>query len=557
MVEDLRESLVGRVKSGLLMILGAVATVLLIACGNLAALQLVRASERSREVAIRVSLGATRSRLLRQLLTESVLIALCGGALGMAVAYAGAKALLRLSPASLPRAAEIGISWEVAAFTLAISVACGLVCGLAPAVEQMRLNLSGSMKEGERGASGGKGKQRLRQALVAGQIGASLVLLIGTGLLLKSFSRVEEVQPGFNAKNLLVVRLALPRTHYKGKEEVVNFYRALEPRVASLAGVKSVAVANVVPTDNFLATVDFSIVGRGWSANQLPEAHYRMVTAQYFRTMEIPVIAGRAFEESDTNESAPVVLINQSLARRYWPTGSPVGEHVQMDDTQDKMREVEVVGVVGDVRDFGLENDAKSEIFTPIAQVPPDTLSYLKNNMCWFVRTANEPLMAARAFREELGKVDRDVPASATQTMERYLELSVASRRFNLQMAEIFGVAALLLATIGIYGVISYLVTQQTREIGIRMALGAERGEVFSSVMRLGLGLASAGVIGGVVAALIMTRWMKTLLFGVSATDFLTYTGTIALLLMVAVGASLVPGIRATKIDPVIALRYE
>jgi putative ABC transport system permease protein len=557
MVEDLRESLVGKVKNGLLMILGAVATVLLIACGNLAALQLVRASERSREVAIRVSLGATRSRLLRQLLTESMLMALLGGAVGIAVAYAGTKALLRLSPASLPRAAEIGISWEVAAFTLAISVACGLVCGLAPAVEQMRLNLSGSMKEGERGASSGKGKQRLRQGLVAGQIGASLVLLIGTGLLLKSFSRVEEVQPGFNAKNLLVVRLALPRTHYKGKEEVVNFYRTLQPRVASLAGVKSVAVANVVPTDNFLATVDFSIVGRGWSANQLPEAHYRMVTAQYFRTMEIPVIAGRAFEESDTNESAPVVLINQSLAKRYWPTGSPVGEHLQIDDTQDKMREVEVVGVVGDVRDFGLENDAKSEIFTPIAQVPPDTLIYLKNNMYWFVRTANEPLMTAGAFREELGKVDRDVPASATQTMERYLELSVASRRFNLQMAEIFGVAALLLATIGVYGVISYLVTQQTREIGIRMALGAERGEVFASVMRLGLGLAGAGVIAGVVAALILTRWMKSLLFGVSATDVLTYAGTIGLLLVVAVGASLVPGIRATKIDPVIALRYE
>jgi putative ABC transport system permease protein len=556
-VEDLRAWLVGKVKSGLLLLFGAVTTVLLIACANLAALQLVRASERGREIAIRVSLGATRMRLVCQLLTESVLIGLLGGALGILVAYGGTQALVAMSPASLPRAAEVGMNWAVVAFTLVISVVCGVVCGLAPAVEQTRIDLSASMKDGERGGSGGEGKRRVRYALVAGQVAGSLVLLVGTGLLLKSFARLGEVQPGFNAKNLLVARLALPRTHYQGREEVLSFCRALEPRVAGLAGVKSVAVANVVPMDGFLASVDFSIVGRGWNAKQFPEAHYRMVTPRYFHTMEIPLLAGREFADSDTSDGAPVVIINQWFRKRYWPESNPVGAHIQIDDTQGKMREVEVVGVVGDVHDFGLENDAKSEVFAPIAQVPPDTLSYLKNNMYWFMRTANAPLATAGAFREQLRAVDRDVPASSMQPMEGYLELSVAARRFNLAMAAIFGGAALLLAALGLYGVISYLVAQRTREIGIRMALGAEPRAVFASVMRLGLGLVSAGATAGLVCAFVLTRWMKSLLFGVSATDSQTYAATIVLLMIVAVTASVMPGLRATNVDPVIALRHE
>jgi len=555
-VEVLQTVLVGKVRGSLLLIFGAVLAVLLIACANLAGLLLVRASTRTKEVAMRVALGASQERLLRQFLTESLMIAIAGGVLGVFAGAMGINVLVALSPADLPRAKEIGLDVHALEFTTAISLLCGLIFGMAPALELSKVNPNEEMKEGGRGGSG-SARQRVRKLLVVGQVAVSLLLLVGGGLLLKSFVRLEAVQPGFNPKNLLVVRLALPKTHYKGHDSVIQFYRALSPNIESLPGVKSVAVANVVPTDGFLATVDFDIVGRGWAANQFPEAHYRMTTTGYFRTLGIPLVSGREFGESDTEQGAPVAIINQTFAKRFWPDTNPLGAHVQMDDTQQEMRDVEIVGVVGDVRDFGLETDARAEIFAPIPQVPAETISYLKNNMCWFVRTENEPLMAAAPFRKEVKRIDPDVPASSVRTVEQYLAQSVAPRRFNLTLVAIFGAAALLLAAMGIYAVISYTVAQRTREIGIRMAMGAQRGEVLRMILGDGLQLVAGGAALGWLLALLVTRLMKGLLFGVSAADPATYLAITALLFAIAMLACYVPGRRAMSVDPLVALRHE
>jgi len=556
-VEVLQTALVGKVRGSLMLLFGAVLAVLLIACANLAGLLLVRASTRTKEVAMRVALGASQERLMRQFLTESLMIAFAGGVLGVFVGAMGVHALVALSPADLPRAKEIGLDARALEFTTVISLLCGLIFGMAPVLELSKVNLNEEMKEGGRGGSGGSARQRVRKLLVVGQVAFSLLLLVGGGLLLKSFMRLEAVQPGFNPKNLLVVRLALPKTHYKGRDSVIQFYRALSPNIESLPGVKSVAVANVVPTDGFLATVDFNIVGRGWAANQFPEAHYRMTTTGYFRTLGIPLVSGREFAESDTELGAPVAIINQTFAKQYWPDANPLGAHVQMDDTQQGMRDVEIVGVVGDVHDFGLETDARAEIFAPLPQVPAETISYLKNNMCWFVRTQNEPLMVAAPFRKELKRVDPDVPASSVRTVEQYLAQSVAPRRFNLTLVAIFGAAALLLAAMGIYAVISYTVAQRTREIGIRMAMGAQRGEVLRLILGDGLHLVARGAALGWVLALLVTRLMKGLLFGVSAADPATYLAITALLFVTAMLACYLPGRRAMSVDPLVALRHE
>jgi len=556
-VQPLQDSIVGNVRRSLMLLFAAVMAVLLIACANLAGLLLVRATTRRREIAIRVSLGATRGRLMRQLLAESLLMAAAGGALGVALAAAGHGALLSLSPSDLPRAKEIGLDARVLGFTGMISLACGFIFGLAPAWELSRINLNEQMKAGGRGSAGSMAHQRVRQLLVVAQVAVSLVLLVGSGLLLKSFVRLEQVSPGFEAKNLLVVRLALPKFRYAGSTEVMNFYRALSGQVENLPGVQSVAVANVIPTDGFLATVNFSIVGRGWPADQFPEAHYRMTTPRYFKTLKIPLINGREFEVSDEANRAPVAIISQTFARKYWADGNAVGAHVQIDDTQEGMREVEIVGIVGDVHDFGLDSDYRAEIYTPIAQVPGPTLAYLRNNMCWFVRTGNEPLGVAAAVREEVRKIDADVPATSTRTLEQYLAQAVAPRQFNLVVVGFFGVAALLLATLGIYAVISYSVAQRTGEIGLRIALGAQRGEVFRLITGQGIRVVATGVIAGIVPAMALTGLMKSMLFGVSVMDPQIYAGIVALLLVVALLACYLPGRRAMSVDPVTALRSE
>jgi len=349
----------------------------------------------------------------------------------------------------------------------------------------------------------------------------------------------------------------LPRFHYPSGAEVMNFYQQLSAAVQSLPAVRSVAVANVIPTDGFLASVNFAIVGRGWNAKEFPEAHYRMVTPAYFRTLGIPLRSGREFSDSDRPDSAPVAIISNTFAGKYWPYGNAVGATLQIDDTQGAMREVEVIAVAGDVHDFGLDREFRSEIYTPISQVPTGTLAYLRNNMCWFVRASGEPMSVAGAFRDEVRKIDADVPATSTRTLEQYLAQAVAGRQFNLRVIGIFGAAALFLASLGIYAVISYSVTQRSSEIGVRMALGAEPKEIFGLITGQGTRLVLIGFVAGITPALALTELMKGMLFGVSSGDPAIYVVIVFALLFMTILACYLPARRAMRVDPVVALRSE
>ena len=552
-VEVLQDSLVGNVRGQLVLIQGAVLAVLLVACANLAGLLLVRTSARGKEIAIRASLGASRGRILRQLLVESMMLAAAGGALGLALAAGGLRALLGALPAALPRAGEIHLDAPVLGFTALLSLFCGLIFGIAPALELSHADLHAKMKAGAQSGA----RQRLRHLLVMAQVAASLVLLVGSGLLLRSFLRLSEVQPGFSPSNVLVARLALPATQYKGNEEVFHFYRELARRAEALPGVRSVAVANVVPTDGFLASVEFSIVGRGWTPADFPSAHYRMVSSGYFRTLQIPLLAGREFLDTDNVQGAPVVIITQACARRFWPAANPLGAHIEIDDLQSGMRQVEVVGVVGDIHDFGLDREAQLEVYVPLPQVPPETVSYLKSNMYWLLRTATDPQSVAEVFRREVQAVDRDVPATSVRTLEQYLDQSLAARKFSLVLVGIFGAAALLIAAMGIYGVVSYTVVLRTPEIGVRLALGAQPAGIFRLVLGHGLRLVAAGLAAGLLAALLVLRMGSGMLFETSTADPATYITITALLFGVAVLACYWPGRRAMAVDPLVALRAE
>ena len=553
-VETLQDSLVGDVRGQLMFLLGAVLAVLLTACANLAGLLLVRTSTRGKELAIRASLGASRPRLLRQLLIESLTLSLAGGSLGLAFAAGGLRALLAALPAALPRSAEISLDPRVLAFTLLLSLFCGLIFGIAPALELSRADLNARMKPG---AQTGGARQRVRQALVIAQVAASLVLLVGSGLLLRSFLRLSAVNPGFNPDGVLVTRLSLPATQYKGNEDVYHFYQELARRAENLPGVRSAAAANVVPTDGFLATVEFSIIGRNWTSADFPTAHYRMVSPNYFRTLQIPLVAGREFFDTDNAQGAAVAIITQAFARQFWPGGDPLGAHMEIDDVQTGMRDVEIIGIVGDIHDFGLDHKAQVEVYTPLAQVPPETMSYLKSSMYWFLRTATDPLAAGKLFRHEVQSIDRDIPANSMRTLESYLDQSVAARRFNLVLVVVFGAAALLIAAMGIYGVVSYTVVLRTREIGVRLALGAHPRMVFRLILGQGLRLVAIGLVAGLFAAVFATRAAANLLFQTSAADPLTYLAITALLLVVAALACYWPGRRAMAVDPLVALRSE
>ena len=556
-LELLLGSIVGNVRTGMTLILAAVSSVLLIACANLACLMLVRASGRSKEIAVRISLGAPRSRLVRQLLTETLIMSILGGAAGILLAAGGTHALSALLPAAIPRTEGIHVDSRVVLFATALSLFCGCLFGLAPIRELSRTSLNDEMKQGGRSVSGSQASRALRQSLVIAQVAASLTLLLGTLLLLKSFVYLAHVNPGFNPSNVLVVRLALPKYSYSDGDRILHFYEHLAEKAEALPGVKSVAVANVVPTDGFLASVNFNIVGRSWAPDQYPEAHYRMVTPKYFRTMEIPIRSGRDFSVSDRAEGAPVAIINQAFAHKYWPENNPVGDHLQMDDTQGALREVEIIGIVGDIHDFGLENASPAEVYVPITQVPPQTIGYLRNNMCWFLRSSIAPSNIAASFREQVALVDPDVPSASVRTLEQYLEQSMAPRRFNLSVTSLFGLLALAFTVLGVYALISYSVLQRTGEIGIRMALGAQRSQVFGLVIREGLKPVGLGIACGVIPAFLVTRWIQSMLYGVNLKSPAIYVGTGAIVLCAALLACYLPARRAIQIDPVGALRQE
>jgi putative ABC transport system permease protein len=549
----LHEDVSGRSAPMLWTLLAAVALVMVVACANLANLFLVRSASRRRELALRGALGASRWRIAAQLLVETGIVGMAGGVLGLAVARAMVETLVALGPADLPRAAEIAVDARAALFAFVVSIGTSFVVGLAPALQAWHVGIRHALQDAERGASAGGA--RVRASLVFAEVALSMVLLMTAALLARSFERVQAVDPGFRAPQVLTVRLSLPRARYAGRAAIETFYDAVQPRVASLPGVRSVAAANVVPMNGYLATTAFYV--DGVIAKDAPEAHYRMISPDYFRALGIPLRSGRTFTAADRHDSAAVTIVNETFARTYLPGRDPIGCRMRLDDGEKVPREVEIVGVVGDVRHFGLEKEATLEAYVPISQVPDQTTIWLANNMYWVVETAGPPLAVAAAVRREIAAVDPAVPASFVRSMDQWLGNTLAARRFNLQLVAAFAAAALLLAVIGVYAVSAAAVAARTREIGIRAALGATRRQVMTLVLTSGLSPVLAGLAVGTLAALFSGAALSGLLFGVPPWDPVSLAIGAATLAAAALGANLVPAMRAARVDPIEALRVE
>ena len=541
----LREQIIGDIRPTLWVLLGAVAFVLLIACSNVANLLLARSAARQREMAIRLALGASRWRVVRQMLTESLLLSLVGGALGVLLALWGVDVLVSLSAADIPRAAEIGVNAPVLGFTLVVSLLTGTLFGLVPALGASRPRLHDELKEGSRNVSGAR--HRLRSLLVIAESALAVVLLIGAGLLIKSFVKLQQVSPGFEAERVLTLRLDLPPARYASPAQAANFFHQLQQGVAALPGVEAVGMVSELPLSGQPNDAPFAIEGRPPDApDQRPLADFRRVNADYFRAIGIPLLRGRAFTEQEARQSANVVIISQQLAEQYFPDEEALGKQLRLDFMSKEP--FEVIGVVGDVRHRGLAGNVYQAMYLP-------TLGVLRTNLV--VRTTGDPASLAPAVRKEVAAIDPQQPVAAVKTMGQWVSESVAQPRLRTLLLGLFAAVALLLSVIGIYGVMSYVVTQRTREVGIRMALGARRGDVLRLVVGQGMKLALAGVASGIAAAYGLTRLLKSLLYEVSTTDPATFVVTALLLAGVALLACYAPARRATKVDPMVALRYE
>ena len=557
-VAPLRDEILGNVQLTLLAILGAVGLVLLIACTNMASLLLAKASARRRELAIRMALGGTRIRLVKQMLTESIVLALLGGALGAIFAAWGLDGLLALIPADLPRAAGIHVDARMFALALLLSVGSGVLFGLLPAWEASAADLNAALRSEGRTTVGIPGRHHLRRALVAGEVALSLVLLIAAGLLLKSFVRLKEVRPGFESTQVLSVRLALPSTRYSNRQAIGDLHNQLEPRLAGLPGVESVGATSIAPLSGPIASADFQIAGRPKvSGKDVPTAQYRMIDPGYFAALRIPILRGRSFSERDTAGSPLAGIINETVARSYWGERNPVGAHILLEDNNATPRNIEVVGVAADIRLVDLESDPEPCVYVSMAQIPDPNARWIANNMFWMVRTANGALPLAETIRHEVRAVDPGIAASSIQPLEGYLANATARRRFSLSLIGAFAAAALLLAASGVYALISYLVAQRTREIGVRMALGAQARDIFWQVAGEGIVLTAVGVAVGLAGAIGVTRLISSLLFGVTSHDAATIVSVAALLLATGVAASYFPARRAIQIDPLVALRED
>ena len=538
------DEIVGGYRAALWMLLAAVGMVLLIACANLASLLLARALARGREVAIRRALGATRVALLRQFLTESLLLAALGGALGLALARGGLTILLSLSPVDLPRLTEVSLDSRVLAFAIAITFVSGLAFGLAPALHAVRVDVNDQLKA--RGAAGSS-QTTTRSWLAIAEVALSVVLLTGAGLFLRAFVRLQAVNAGIATDHLLLMRLSLPKETYTTAASIRKFYDSLAGRIATLPGVESVALGSVLPLSGMNVRSEFSISGRTpASPLDVPAAQNRWVSAGYFKVMRIPVVEGREFTERDTENSAGVAVVDQALAKKYWPGRSPLGQHFKLQG-----REYEVAGVVGDVKHNSLNDEPTATVYAPFSQVNAAALPLFANGFSVVVRTESDPLTVGTAVRRELHAVDGNVAASSVKTMDQFQAAAVAPRRFNLELMTVFAAAALLLAAMGLYSVISYSVSLRTSEIGMRIALGAERGAVFRLIVGEGLRLVGYGICAGAVAAAVAVRSAH------EQADPLIFAAVAALFLGVGAIASYIPARRASRVDPLVALRSE
>jgi putative ABC transport system permease protein len=554
-VIGLQDQIVQNSRPALLLLLGAVSFVLLIACVNVANLLLARAAVRAREVAIRTAMGAGRSRVVRQLLTESVLLSILGGGFGVLLAWASLGPLLKLASGSVPQGAPIGLDPWVLLFTAAVSLITGLLFGIVPALRTAKLDLRETLNEGTRGSTGGPHQHRVRGALVAIEMALAMLLLIGSGLLLRSFVRMQEVPPGFQPDHLLVADLPVSPTAYAKPDQRFEFFDRLVQRAKTLPGVRSAAAASFLPVSGGGSIIHFNITGRPpKSPKEFIAAGYRTITPDYLETLGVPLLQGRLFTAADNERAPAVVLINASMARIFFPSENPLGKRLQLGALPDQqIPTMEIVGVVGDVRP-GLGLDPQSEMYLPYRQadlvLPVFQLSVV-------LRTAGDPLTETSALRAALSQIDPDQPLVRVRTMEENMAGTVAAPRFRAWLLGIFALLALILAAVGVYGVMSYTVTQRTIEIGVRVSMGAQPRDVFRTIVGEGLWLALVGVGVGLLASLALTRLIRSFLYDTSAYDPATFIGVSLLLTVIAAAASFFPARRATQVDPLVALRYE
>ncbi len=552
-VTDLHQQVVGNVKTLLLVLLGAVGFVLLIGCANVANLLLAKAAGRRREVAIRTALGAGRFRLVRQLLTESVLLGLVGGAAGLLIAVWLTQLMIKFSPGDVPRLAQSQLNLGVLVFALAISILTGVLFGLAPALQVSKANLNTDLKEGSRGAAAFR-RSRVRSVLVVAEVALSLVLLAGAGLLLRSFVKLRGVPLGFAPDHLLTLPIALPQTKYQTKAQVQSFYNNLLERTQSLADVKSATAATSLP---LMGEWDIVVTPENrvdTGKKSLTTAFFAGVTPSFHRTLGIQLVKGRLFTDADNERSPAVAIVNESMEHRYWPNQEVLGKRFKWGPEESSRTWITVVGVVANLKQNNLAADISPGVYLPIPQMPQESPI---GGFYLAVRTSSDPTAIVPSLRQIVRSLDPEMPLFQVRSMEEVLTVSVAPRRFNMLLLAAFAGLALLLASIGIYGVMSYSVSQYTHEIGIRMALGARAGDVLQLIVRQGMLLVLIGLAVGAAGALALTRVMRSLLFDVQPADPLTFASVSVLLAAVAFAASYIPARRATRVDPMVALRYE
>ena len=548
----LPDQVVGRtLRTSLWVMLAAVGAVLLIACANVANLMLSRAAVREREISVRVALGAGRTRLIRQLLTESVLLSVIGAALGIGLAWGGLKVLTSLAPADIPRLDQVGIDLRVLGLALGLAVLTGIAFGLAPALQSSRAAVGNALREGIRGGTSGRRAQRLRRALVVVQIALVVVLLTGAGLLIRSFVHLQRVDLGFRPDNLLTMRLSLPGAKYQTPESRVGFFDALLERTRRIPGVQDAGLIEDIFLSATPTSTTFTIERREMTLEERSvEVPLDAASPDYFKVMGIPLREGRTFTAADNTTAPPVVIINENMARRFWPNESAVGQRFKYGGQNSQAPFMTVVGVVGDMRRTGFDAPVRYETFRPHAQRAVGFLTLV-------VRTVGDPLRLMPAVRAELKAIDPEQPAHEVASMDQMLGSMVAQRRFSMALLATFASLALVLGVVGVYGVTSYLVTQRTREVGVRLALGAQPGQVVRMVVRQGMAVAGAGLAVGLGGAVAAGRLMTGLLYGVSPHDLWTLAGVTALIALATLAANWVPALRAAHVDPLTALRSE
>jgi predicted permease len=554
-IVPLQEQVVGNVRHALQILAGAVGFVLLIACANVANLLLSRALARQKEIAVRVALGASRARIIGQLLMESIVLAVGGGGLGLVLSVWGVWGVRVFGSKSVPRLHEIAVDARVLAFTLLLSIAAGVLFGLAPALRLSRLDVYGSLKDGTRGATGagalwGRGHS-LRRLLVMSELALSVMLLIGAGLLMRSFAQLQQVTPGFNPSNVLTLELTMLGKKYANGDMAVEAYRQLWTRLQRVPGVTAAGGVSSLPLSQMFAWGPITVEGRIPPAGEkFVNVDIRIATPDYFRAMQIPLVQGRVFTDQDLKTTARVVLVDDYMAQQLWPNQDPIGRRLHTGGADATTPWLTVVGVVGRVKQYTLDGDSRIAMYFPHPQ-------YAVRAMNVVVRSTQDPVTVAAAVRREIRELDPDLPVYGVQAMETRVLGSMAQRRFSMLLMSLFALVALGIATLGIYGVVAYLVSQSTRELGIRLALGATPAGVRALVVRQGMMVAIAGVAAGIAGALLLTRFMQSLLFGVHAADPLTFIAIPALLTAIALVSSWIPARRAARIDPMISLRSE